>query len=148
MICFHSVEENIRLKLLAYDDTYRNDKVSELLDLIDLTEYKDMRSRELSGGQKQRLAIARALADDPELILLDEPFNQLDFQLKKKIGGHIRAYLKENNIAAILVTHNGVEAMDWADRIAYLKLGIIQREDKPEAFYNYPSSREEALFFW
>lgn len=144
---FHSVEENIRLKLLSYDEAYRGAKVNELLELTGLEEYKTMRSIELSGGQKQRLAIARALADDPELILLDEPFNQLDYQMKRQIGNHIRKYLRENNISAILVTHNGVEAMDWSDRIAFLKKGKILREDRPDKFYDQPRNIEEATFF-
>ncbi len=144
---FHSVEENIRLKLLAYDEEYRKSKTEDLLSLIGLLELREMRAKELSGGQKQRLAIARALADEPELVLLDEPFNQLDFQMKSKIGEHIRTYLHDNKIAAVLVTHNGMEAMDWADKIVFLQNGEIVREDSPVNFYNSPQNLAEALFF-
>lgn len=144
---FHTVEENIRLKLLAYTEDFRSERVEELLDLIELKDFRGQKPKELSGGQQQRLAIARALADDPELILLDEPFNQLDFQMKSMIGGHIKDYLKDHNMSAILVTHNGQEAMEWADRIVYLHEGKIERIDTPENFYHHPRNIKEARFF-
>jgi len=144
---FHTVEENIRLRLLAYDDHYRNQRIAELLRLTGLSSYRKKPANQLSGGQRQRLAIARALADEPELILLDEPFNQLDFETKNKIARHIKSYLKKYTIGAIMVTHNGLEAMEWADRILLLEKGRITREDSPADFYNHPRNLREARFF-
>jgi ABC-type Fe3+/spermidine/putrescine transport system ATPase subunit len=144
---FHTVEENIRLRLLSFDEDYRTQRINTLLRLTRLTKYRAKKATEISGGQRQRLAIARALADEPELVLLDEPFNQLDFQTKNKIATHIRSYLKKNNIGAIMVTHNGVEAMEWADRILFMKNGKIVRDDTPSSFFNHPKSIEEARFF-
>lgn len=144
---YHTVEENIRLRLLSFDEEYRSQRVNTLLRLTNLTTYRQQKAIDLSGGQQQRLAIARALADEPELVLLDEPFNQLDFQTKNKIATHVKGYLKKNNIGAIMVTHNGVEALEWADRILYMRNGKIVREDAPMTFYDKPQSLREARFF-
>ncbi|MBD3638139.1 MAG: ATP-binding cassette domain-containing protein, partial [Crocinitomicaceae bacterium] len=143
----HTVEENIRLKLLRFDKEYQTERIRKLLRLTRLTTFKLHKATHISGGQQQRLAIARALADEPELLLLDEPFNQLDFQTKTKIAGHIRRYLKKNRISAIMVTHNGVEAMEWADKIIYMEKGRIKRVDEPQNFFEFPRSKKEASFF-
>jgi iron(III) transport system ATP-binding protein len=144
---FHTVEENIRLRLLQFDKKYLEERVEELLKLTELTKYKSFKAKNLSGGQKQRLAIARALADEPELLLLDEPFNQLDYHLRHKIEKYILAYLYKNNISSILVSHNGEEAMRWANQIAFMKRGKLERIDTAENFYNLPSNKYEAGFF-
>jgi ABC-type Fe3+/spermidine/putrescine transport system ATPase subunit len=144
---YHTVEENLKLKLLQFDKEYLELRIEELLNLTELTKYKHQIASELSGGQKQRLAIARALADEPELLLLDEPFNQLDYHLKNKIENYIINYTRKNNIALILVTHNGEEAMRWANQVAFMKNGKINRIDTPENFYNQPTNKYEANFF-
>ena len=144
---YHNVEENIRLKLLRFDKDYQDQRIARLLRLTSLTKYKKYQAEHISGGQQQRLAIARALADEPELLLLDEPFNQLDFQTKTKIASHIRRYLKKNNISAIMVTHNGIEAMEWADKIIYMEKGRIKRIDTPKNFFERPANKKEAGFF-
>jgi iron(III) transport system ATP-binding protein len=144
---FHSVEENIRLKLLSYDQDYQDYRIKLLLRLTNLTPYRSYKATHISGGQQQRLSIARALADEPDLLLMDEPFNQLDFQTKTKISNHIKRYLKKNKIAALLVTHNGLEAMEWADKIIFMEKGKIKRIDSPENFFNHPRNKEEASFF-
>lgn len=144
---FHTVEENLRLKLLPFNEEYRQQRIDTLLKLTKLSKFRKLKSSDLSGGQKQRLAIARALADEPELLLLDEPFNQLDFQNKRLIEDHIRSYLRKNGISAVLVTHNGIEAMQWADRIVFLKNGRIRRIDSPNAFFERPADKHEAAFF-
>lgn len=144
---FHSVEENIRLKLLRFDKDYQEYRIKKLLRLTRLTKYRTYQATHISGGQQQRLAIARALADEPELLLMDEPFNQLDYQTKTNISSHIKGYLKRNKITALMVTHNGVEAMEWADKIIYMEKGKIKRIDTPENFFNEPSNVREASFF-
>ena len=144
---YHTVEENIRIKLLQFDKEYQTERVELLLHLIGLENFRQQKAKLLSGGQKQRLAIARALANEPELVLLDEPFNQLDFKSKSRISSHIQEYLKENGIAALMVTHNGLEAMEWADKVIYLEEGEIKREDEAIRFYENPKSLREAEFF-
>lgn len=144
---FHTVEENIRLRLLQFDRKYLNERIEELLKLTELTKYRKSVAQNLSGGQKQRLAIARALADEPELLLLDEPFNQLDYHLRHKIEKYILEYLSKYNISSILVSHNGEEAMKWGDKIAFMKNGKLERFDTGSNFYNAPSNKNEAGFF-
>ena len=144
---YHNVEENLRLKLIQFDKRYLKSRTEELLKLTELTPFRQHKAIELSGGQKQRLAIARALADEPEVLLLDEPFNQLDYHLKNKIENYILNYTQKHKIALILVTHNGEEAMRWANQVAFMKKGKILRIDSPENFYNYPSNKYEANFF-
>ena len=136
---YHTVEENIRLRLLQFDYEYQAQRIKTLLRMTTLTTYRTKKATELSGGQRQRLAIARALADEPELLLLDEPFNQLDFQTKNNVVSHIKRYLVKENISVVMVTHNGIEAMEWADRILFMKKGKIIRKDTPDNFYNNPN---------
>lgn len=143
----HTVEENIRLRLLQFNKEYQEQRIQTLLRLTRLTKYKDHTTNQISGGQQQRLAIARALADEPELLLLDEPFNQLDFQTKSKITKHLRSYIKKYKIAVLMVTHNGLEAMEWADKIVYLEKGRIKREGDPKSFFDTPKNKREASFF-
>lgn len=144
---YHNVKENIRLKLLAYTEEYRKERVTKLLRLTGLTKYADKKAIDLSGGQKQRLAFARALADEPEFILMDEPFNQLDFPTKERMVRHLKSYLKKEGISVILVTHNGDEALEWGDRLIYMENGSIKRDSTPIDFYNNPKNKKEALFF-
>ncbi|MEO9531886.1 MAG: ABC transporter ATP-binding protein [Crocinitomicaceae bacterium] len=144
---FHTVEENIRLRLLQFNKEYQDQRVQTLLRLTRLTKHKDKTTKQISGGQQQRLAIARALADEPELLLLDEPFNQLDFQTKNKITKHLRSYIKKHKIAVVMVTHNGIEAMEWADKIIYLENGRVKRIDEPRSFFEHPKNKREASFF-
>lgn len=144
---YHTVEENVRHRLLQFDKDYLKSRVEELLSLTELKPYRNTKAIELSGGQKQRLAIIRALADEPDLLLLDEPFNQLDYHLKHKIESYILTYLTKYNISAILVSHNGQEAMRWANQIAFMKNGTLQRIDTSENFYNHPRNKYEAGFF-
>ncbi len=144
---YHTVEENIKLRLLQYDKQYLKQRVEELLKITELNNFKTYKATELSGGQKQRLAIARALADEPELLLLDEPFNQLDYHLKNKIENYIFNYTQKHQISVVLVTHNGEEAMRWANKVAFMKKGKIVRIDTVENFYNQPTNKYEANFF-
>lgn len=144
---YHTVEENIRLKILRFDKAYQEQRITDLLRLMKLTRFRSFKTTQLSGGQQQRLAIARALADEPSLILLDEPFNQLDFQTKDRISRHLKRYLKKHKISVVMVTHNGIEAMEWADRIVYIEKGRIKRIASPTDFFNHPHSKKEAAFF-
>jgi ABC-type sulfate/molybdate transport systems ATPase subunit len=144
---FHTVEENLRVKLLGYTEDTKAALIHELLNVIDLKDLSKQQVRWLSGGEQQRLALARALIVEPDVLLLDEPFVHLDPALRVKIESFIRDKIKAWNGAAIIVTHNGQEAMAWADKIAYFKDGALLRLDSPEAFYWQPKSIEEAAHF-
>ena len=101
---------------------------------------------ELSGGQQQRVALARALAPMPDIILLDEPFSNLDAVMRQSTRNEIRAILKKAGISAILVTHDQEEALSFADRIAVMSEGKIEQIGTPEQVYYSPRTEFVALF--
>jgi iron(III) transport system ATP-binding protein len=144
---FHTVEENIRLRLIQFNKEYIDFRIETLLKVTGLKKNRHQLAHQLSGGQKQRLAIARALADEPEVLLLDEPFNQLDYFLKTKIENYIDAYIKQYNITLVVVSHNAEETMRWGENVMYLNSGKIARIDTPVAFYDNPTNKKEAGFF-
>ena len=144
---FHTIEENIRLRLLQFDKAYIDYRIGVLLKVTGLDKFRKQIANDLSGGQKQRLAIARALADEPEVLLLDEPFNQLDYFLRQKIENYIDEYLRKHDITLIMVSHNGEETMRWGEKVLFLNNGKISRIDSPIEFYNRPKNRKEAGFF-
>ncbi|MCM3744531.1 ABC transporter ATP-binding protein [Sporosarcina luteola] len=126
-----SVQDNV---LFGLPKMSRNDKlkrVKEVLELVELEGYEKRYPHQLSGGQQQRVALARALAPQPELILLDEPFSNLDTELLVKIREDLRRILKKANITAIFVTHNQNDAHVLADRIVKIKDGIIDQVGRP-----------------
>lgn len=144
---FYTVVENIRLKLLRFNKDYIDVRINELLEITGLEKFKNYLSKDLSGGQKQRLAIARALADEPDVLLLDEPFNQLDYFLKQRIENYLDNYLKKYNISVILVSHSADETFRWGDSVYLMKKGKIIRKESADNFYNYPRNKKEAGYF-
>jgi iron(III) transport system ATP-binding protein len=144
---FHTVKENILLKILNLPEKDRNRFCDELLDLVELNEAASQQARYLSGGEQQRLAIARALAMESEVLLLDEPFSHLDAHLRLKIGAYIRQLVEIRNTLCILVSHEGDEVMQWCSQIAFLNNGEFSRIDTPEAFYYNPSNFNEGAYF-
>jgi len=144
---FHTVEENLRIKLPGYVESVKKTLIDELLAMTELTALSKQQVRYLSGGEQQRLALARALVTEPDVLLLDEPFVHLDPNLRMKIERFIQQKVKGWGGAIIIVTHDGREAMSWADRILYLKSGSVQRLDTPQNFYEHPTDFEEAAHF-
>lgn len=144
---YHTVKENLALKVLHLPYREKNELVEELLDLVELTDLANRKAFELSGGEQQRLAIARALALEPSILLLDEPFAHLDLRLKEKLTNYLIALKEIRSTAVIIVTHNGEEVLELSDKILYLSKGEIVRETTPKDFYYHPLNKEEALFF-
>lgn len=144
---FHTVKENLRIKLPGYVEKVKNTLCDELLEITGLEALADHEVRYLSGGEQQRLALARALIMEPDVLLLDEPFVHLDPHLRMKIERYIQQKVKNWKGSIILVTHDGREALAWADRILYLKSGNIERMDAPANFYHAPQNLEEAEHF-
>lgn len=120
--------------------------VADLLDLVGLSNMEKRYPHELSGGQQQRIALARALAPRPKVLLLDEPFSGLDTELRIKTRGEVRKIINKANTTAILVTHDQEEAFAIADRVAIINHGVVEQIDEPDKIYHFPASRFVADF--
>ena len=114
-----TVAENIRFGLTGTSSSKRQ-RVKNLLQLVDLTGTERKYPHELSGGQQQRVSLARAIAPRPSLLLLDEPFSSIDIELREHLAKDVRAILKQENVTALLVTHDQIEAFSVADHIGVM----------------------------
>lgn len=123
-----TVEKNIRFGLHKLNRKERNARVEEMLALVNLMEFRHRYPYELSGGQQQRVALARALAPKPALLILDEPFSNLDTSLQHRIRDDLRRLLKQTGTTTIFVTHDEEDAEALADRIVYLGEGKIKKQ--------------------
>jgi iron(III) transport system ATP-binding protein len=141
-----TVAENIGFGLRRAGSTERRARVEGLLDAIGLAGYGARYPHELSGGQQQRVALARALAPRPRVLLLDEPFSNLDADLRERLAADVRSLLKSQGTTAILVTHDQHEAFAMADEIGVLGEGRIQQWDSPWNLYHRPANRFVADF--
>lgn len=121
-------------------------RARELLELVDLADAARRRPGELSGGMQQRVALARALAPRPALLLLDEPFNSLDAQLRGSTRGQVKRLLQETQTTALLVTHDQDEALSLADRLGVMAGGKLLQQGPPEEVYRRPASAFVASF--
>jgi iron(III) transport system ATP-binding protein len=128
------------------DRARRDRRVGEMLDLVGLTGESSRLPHELSGGQQQRVALARALAPEPALVLLDEPFSNLDAALRVRVRGEVRAILRDASATAVFVTHDQEEALSLADRIAVMQAGRVLQVGEPAALYAHPADRFVATF--
>ncbi|MBL8490701.1 MAG: ABC transporter ATP-binding protein [Rhodocyclaceae bacterium] len=124
----------------------RRSRVAELLDLVGLSGTEGKYPHELSGGQQQRVALARALAPAPRLLLLDEPFSNLDVELRERLSLEVREILKRTGTTAMLVTHDQHEAFAMADAIGVMQAGRIEQWDSAYNLYHRPGSRFVADF--
>lgn len=141
-----SVNANIGFGLYQLSKSDRKLRVDELLQIVGLTDVSDKYPHELSGGQQQRVALARALAPRPDLILLDEPFSNLDVSLRERLSIEVRDILVDQEITAILVTHDQYEAFAFADKIGVMDQGEIQQWDTAYNLYHCPANRFVANF--
>ncbi|HSO49701.1 MAG TPA: ABC transporter ATP-binding protein, partial [Acidimicrobiia bacterium] len=117
----------------------REPRVGEVLELVGLTGLEDRMPNELSGGQQQRVALARALAPEPEVILLDEPFSNLDASLRDRVRRELRVILTEARTTAVFVTHDQEEALATSDIVAVMKDGRVLQADTPADLYSNPA---------
>jgi iron(III) transport system ATP-binding protein len=136
-----SVAENVAypLKLRRIKGRARDQRVAEVLELVELGDLAHRYPHQLSGGQQQRVALARALAHPPRLLLLDEPFSNLDAKLRERARVWLRSLQREIEVTTIFVTHDQDEALSLSDRIAVMSEGRIRQLATPEAVYNEPA---------
>ncbi|GLT18454.1 iron(III) ABC transporter ATP-binding protein [Vibrio zhanjiangensis] len=141
-----TVEENVAFGLKTLSKKEKSVKVSEMLALVHLTGYEKRYPHQLSGGQQQRVAIARSLAYNPDLLLLDEPFSNIDTQVRHELIGEIRKIFKQQGVTAIFVTHSREEAFAFADKMAVMNHGVIEQYGTASELYFQPSSKFVADF--
>lgn len=141
-----TVKDNIAFGLSKMDKTAKSKRVEEMLELIGMSEYANYYPHELSGGQQQRVALVRALAPRPSLILLDEPFSNLDVELRTSLSKEVHRLLTSQNVSAILVTHDQAEAFAMADVVGLITQGKLQQWDTPNALYQRPTNESVARF--
>lgn len=141
-----TVARNIAFGLRGLDKRAAEARVAEMLALVRLEAEAHKYPHEISGGQRQRVALARALAPKPALLLLDEPFSNLDVELREKLGLEVRALLRELATPALLVTHDQHEAFSIADRIGVMNRGRIEQWDTAYNLYHRPATRFVADF--
>jgi len=144
---YTTVSDNIS-KFLSriYHEESRN-RTDELLDVIEMASFAEVKVKTLSGGQQQRVAIARALAKEPELLLLDEPFGQIDNFKKRSLRRMLFSYLKEKNIACIVATHDAEDALSFADKMIVIQNNQIIAAGTPQDLYQNPVNKYVASLF-
>lgn len=144
---FTSVKENIGKYLSNFYMEEKEHRIKELLTLVDLDEYADVKVKHLSGGQQQRVAIARVLALEPEILLLDEPFSHIDYSRRSLLRRNLFAYLKDKGITCIVATHDSIDALSFADETIVLKDGELVDMGETKDVYEFPLNKYVASLF-
>lgn len=141
-----TVSANVAFALKTMPANQRTSRIEEMLTLVGLGDLGDRHPHQLSGGQQQRVALARALAPDPAVVLLDEPFSNLDAVLRKDMREEVRRILKGAGKAAVFVTHDQEEALSIGDQIAVMRAGRLLQVGTPREVYLNPNGPEVAAF--
>jgi ABC-type Fe3+/spermidine/putrescine transport system ATPase subunit len=144
---FISVAENVSQFLSVFYPEELKVRTAELLEMIQMTEFAQTKVKYLSGGQQQRVALARVLAQKPELLLLDEPFSHIDNARKNNLRRNLFNYLKKENITCIVASHDTNDILSFADEIIVLKNQNIVAKGTPESLYHFPKSKYVASLF-
>jgi len=140
------VEDNVRFGLKGLSRQEQQTRIQELLAIVGMPAYAHAYPHQLSGGQQQRIALARALAPRPRILLLDEPFSNMDVELREQLAREVRSILKQEDNTAILVTHDQNEAFAMADQICVMNEGSIQQQGSGYDLYHRPANRFVADF--
>lgn len=135
-----NVLQNVAFGLKKLPAKLRDERVMTVLDMVGMIPFKDRKPHQLSGGQQQRVALARSIAPSPKLILLDEPFSNLDAGMRHSTREEIRDLLKDAGMSAVFVTHDQEEALCFADRLAVMQDGCIEQIGTPETVYHRPQT--------
>jgi ABC-type sulfate/molybdate transport systems ATPase subunit len=142
-----TVAENVGKYLSNIDSDKKWNRVKELLEIVEMEDYFDVKAKYLSGGQMQRVAIARVLALEPEVLLLDEPFSHIDNFRKNSLRRKLFAYLKEKQITGLVATHDSTDVLSFADEVLVMKNGEIIESGTPKLLYENPKSKYIASLF-
>ncbi|MBI9040894.1 ABC transporter ATP-binding protein [Lutibacter sp.] len=141
-----TVEENIGKNISSLDPN-KLKRIKELLEVVDMSDFLKTKVKNLSGGQKQRVALAKVIAKEPEVLLLDEPFSHIDNFRKNKLRRDLFRYLKSKNVLCIVATHDATDALSFADEILVIRDGKLIAKNTPEALYNKLTSEYIGSFF-
>ena len=144
---FSTTAENVGHFVSNVDRKHKNKRVAELLDLVEMSEFASVKPKHLSGGQQQRVALAKVLALEPRVLLLDEPFSQVDTFRTNKLRRKLFQYLKEREITCIVATHDVADVLSFSDKTIVMKTGEIVAIDQPRNVYNNPDSSYVAALF-
>ena len=136
-----SIRENIAYELRYYEENYRNKRIDKLLKISGLIKVQTNLPRQVSGGEQQRAVIVKAIAEQPKLLLLDEPFSHLDALNKRKLKNEILHIIKDEGVTCVFVTHDVADAYGMADRLAIMQKGKILQIGKPEEVYQHPTNQ-------
>ena len=141
-----TVANNVGFGLREWSSVDKDRRIDEMLELVGLSDAGKRYPHQLSGGQQQRVALARALAPGPTVLLMDEPFSNLDVELRERLSIDVHNILKETGTTGLLVTHNQQEAFAMADRVGVMVDGQLQQWASPYALYHEPATRHVATF--
>ena len=144
---FITVAENVGKYLSNFFPEEKQSRIAELLEIVEMTQYADVKAKFLSGGQMQRVALARVLALEPEVLLLDEPFSHIDNYRKNSLRRKLFGYLKEQQITCIVATHDSTDVLAFADEVIIIKDGEIIESGIPKFIYENPKDNYVASLF-
>lgn len=142
-----TVAENVGKFLSNTNKTKKQERINELLEMVEMHRYANVKAQFLSGGQMQRVAIARVLALEPEVLLLDEPFSHIDSFRRNSISRKLFAYLKEKEITTIVATHDSSDVLSFADEVLILKDGKVVELGNPKSLFSHPENKYAASLF-
>jgi len=142
---YHTVYENVKDKVLSRHEEDQAELVEEYLNLVELSDIKSRKAYLLSGGEQQRLSIARALASEPKVLLLDEPFVHIDQRLRRKILHYLKDLQEVRKMLLVMVSHDGSELIGFANEIIYISGNQILRQGPTSEVYYYPKTKEEGM---
>ena len=142
-----TVAENVGKFLSNTNKSKKQARIAELLEMVEMEAYVDVKVQFLSGGQMQRVAIARVLALEPEVLLLDEPFSHIDNFRKNSLSRKLFLYLSERKITCIFATHDSADVLSFADSVLVLKDGKMIASGKPKAIFEHPENKYTASLF-